>query len=548
MTLTGLAAELFPAQSVPVTLTFASGASITVVLAVQLSTEAPSAPDRERGHPAGRRVTPHHLSAAGPLGAGFLSQPPGSLRRVSTPPGSATVKQPKRATTSYACTECGTSSIRWVGRCPECQAWGTMAEEGVRAAALTLPAPVTPRTAAQPISRQDAALARALPTGIGELDRVLGGGLVPGAVLLLAGEPGVGKSTLLLEAGQKYAAVTGSPALIVTGEESTAQVRARAERTHTMHPQLFLAAENDLGAVLAHLDEVKPGLLILDSVQTIASSTVDGVMGGVPQIRAVTAAISAVAKERGIATVLVGHVTKDGSIAGPRALEHLVDVVLYFEGDRHSSLRLLRAIKNRFGATDEVGCFEMHEEGIDELPDPSGLFVSTRDIAVPGTCVTVTVTGRRPLLSEVQSLVAASYGNGGSARRSVTDLDASRVNMLLAVLGRHAGVQLGDRDVYAASVGGIKITEPSVDLAILLAIASAASDIALPSTLCAIGEVSLSGDIRRVSSVQRRLSEASRLGFRKALVPHGSDWSQLAGMKVVEVPTVARAWDFVAQL
>jgi DNA repair protein RadA/Sms len=457
-------------------------------------------------------------------------------------------KQPKRAAASYACTECGAASIRWVGRCPECQAWGTMAEEGVRAAALTLPAPVTPRNAAQPISRQDSAVARALPTGIGELDRVLGGGLVPGAVLLLAGEPGVGKSTLLLEVGQKYAAATGSPALIVTGEESTSQVRARAERTHTMHSELFLAAENDLGAVLAHLDEVKPGLLILDSVQTIASSTVDGVMGGVPQIRAVTAAISSVAKERGIATVLVGHVTKDGSIAGPRALEHLVDVVLYFEGDRHSSLRMLRAIKNRYGATDEVGCFEMHEEGIDELTDPSGLFVSTRDIAVPGTCVTVTVTGRRPLLSEVQSLVAAAYGNGGSARRSVTDLDASRVNMLLAVLGRHAGVQLSERDVYAASVGGIKITEPSVDLAILLAIASAANDIALPSTLCAIGEVSLSGDIRRVSSVQRRLSEACRLGFRRALVPHGSDWSQLAGMKVIEVPTVARAWDFVAQL
>jgi DNA repair protein RadA/Sms len=467
---------------------------------------------------------------------------------VSTPPGTTTAKQPKRAATSYVCTECGTLSIRWVGRCPECQAWGTMTEEGVRASALTLPAPVTPRNAALPISRQDSALARALPTGIGELDRVLGGGLVPGAVLLLAGEPGVGKSTLLLEVGQKYAAATGSPALIVTGEESTSQVRSRAERTHTMHSQLFLAAENDLGAVLAHLDEVKPGLLILDSVQTIASSTVDGVMGGVPQIRAVTAAISAVAKERGIATVLVGHVTKDGSIAGPRALEHLVDVVLYFEGDRHSSLRMLRAIKNRYGATDEVGCFEMHEEGIDELTDPSGLFVSTRDIAVPGTCVTVTVTGRRPLLSEVQSLVAAAYGNGGSARRSVTDLDASRVNMLLAVLGRHAGVQLSERDVYAASVGGIKITEPSVDLAILLAIASAASDIALPSTLCAIGEVSLSGDIRRVSSVQRRLSEASRLGFRRALVPHGSDWSQLNGMKIIEVPTVARAWDFVAQL
>jgi DNA repair protein RadA/Sms len=423
-----------------------------------------------------------------------------------------------------------------------------MAEEGVRAAALARPAPVTPRTAAAPINRQDASVARALPTGIGELDRVLGGGLVPGAVLLLAGEPGVGKSTLLLEVGQKFAQAGGSPALLITGEESTSQVRARAARTHTMHADFFLAAENDLGAVLAHLDEVKPGLLILDSVQTIASSSVDGVVGGVPQIRAVTATISAIAKERGIATVLVGHVTKDGSIAGPRALEHLVDVVLYFEGDRHSSLRLLRSIKNRYGATDEVGCFEMHEEGIDELADPSGLFVTTRDIAVPGTCVTVTVTGRRPLLSEVQALVSANYGNGGSARRSFTDLDSSRANMLLAVLGRHASINLVERDVYAASVGGIKITEPSVDLAILLAIASAASDIALPSNLCAIGEVSLSGDIRRVGSVQRRLSEAARLGFRKALVPAGSDWSHVAGMKVHEVATVGKAWEFLAQL
>jgi DNA repair protein RadA/Sms len=453
----------------------------------------------------------------------------------------------KKASTSYACTECGETAIRWVGRCPECQAWGTMAEEGVRAAALSMPSLVTPRVAASPISRQDSAVAKASPTGLAELDRVLGGGLIPGSVLLLAGEPGVGKSTLLLEVGQKFAQLGGKPALIVTGEESTAQVRARAERTHTMHADLFLAAENDLGAVLAHLDEVKPGLLILDSVQTIASSNVDGVVGGVPQIRAVTATISAIAKERGIATVLVGHVTKDGSIAGPRALEHLVDVVLYFEGDRHSSLRMLRAIKNRYGATDEVGCFEMHEEGIDELPDPSGLFLTGRDIAVPGTCVTVTVTGRRPLLSEVQSLVSA-VGHGGSPRRSVTDLDSSRVNMLLAVLGRHAGINLAERDVYAASVGGIKITEPAIDLAVLLAIASGAQGIALPSQLCALGEVSLSGDIRRVSSTQRRLSEAARLGFKKALVPHGSEWSHIAGLRVVEAPTVARAWDFVAQL
>ncbi|HEX2905099.1 MAG TPA: DNA repair protein RadA [Jatrophihabitans sp.] len=453
----------------------------------------------------------------------------------------------RRASTSYACTECGMTAIRWVGRCPECQAWGTMAEEGVRAAALSLPAPVAPRVAALPISRQDATVARPRPTGIGELDRVLGGGLLPGAVLLLAGEPGVGKSTLLLEVAKNFAAITGTPALMVTGEESTAQVRARADRTHTMHSELYLAAENDLGAVLSHLDEVKPGLLILDSVQTIASSTVDGVVGGVPQIRAVTASISAVAKERGIATILVGHVTKDGSIAGPRVLEHLVDVVLYFEGDRHSSLRLLRSIKNRYGATDEVGCFEMHEEGIDELPDPSGLFVSNRDIAVPGTCVTVTVTGRRPMLAEVQALVAPS-SNGGSGRRSFTDVDSSRANMLLAVLSRHATMRLDGLEVYAASVGGIKLSEPAVDLAVLLAMASAVKMSALPPTLCAIGEVSLSGDIRRVSSVQRRLSEAGRLGFRKALIPAGSQWSHVAGIQVVEVPTVATAWELVSQL
>jgi DNA repair protein RadA/Sms len=452
----------------------------------------------------------------------------------------------KRSTGGFACTECGETAVRWVGRCPECQAWGTMAEAGARAAALTMPSPVTPREAAQPISRPDAAVAHAKSIGIGEFDRVLGGGMVPGAVLLLAGEPGVGKSTLLLEVAQKFAALGGAPALMVTGEESTAQVRARAARTNTVHSEFYLAAENDLGAILSHIDTVEPGLLIVDSVQTIASVSVDGVVGGVPQIRAVTAALSAVAKERGIATILVGHVTKDGSIAGPRMLEHLVDVVLYFEGDRHTSLRMLRAIKNRYGATDEVGCFEMHEEGIDELPDPSGLFISGRDIAVPGTCVTVTVTGRRPLLSEVQALVTGN-NSGGSGRRSVTDLDPSRVNMLLAVLSRHAAINLGNQDVYAASVGGIRITEPAVDLAVLMAVASAVAERALPSTLCAIGEVSLSGDVRRVGGLPRRLSEAARLGFRTALVPAGSDWSRIEGLNIVDITTVSDAWQYLAQ-
>jgi len=467
--------------------------------------------------------------------------------RPSTGKSASGKSASKRVSVSYSCAECGTSAVRWVGRCPECQAWGTMNEATARAAALAMPAVVAPRTSAQSITGLVTDTAHALPTGIGELDRVLGGGLVPGAVLLLAGEPGVGKSTLLLEVAQKYAGQGRQPALLVTGEESVSQVRSRAARTNTMHDDLFIAAENDLGAVLGHLDEVKPGLLILDSVQTIASSTVDGVVGGVPQIRAVSAAVSQVAKERGIATILVGHVTKDGSIAGPRVLEHLVDTVLYFEGERHTSLRMLRAIKNRFGATDEVGCFEMHDEGIDVLPDPSGLFVTERDLPIPGTCVTVTVTGKRPLLSEVQSLVT-KLGGGGSGRRSTTDLDSSRVNMLLAVLTRNLSINLAQTDVFVAGVGGIKISEPAVDLAILLAMASATIERPLPPRLCAIGEVSLSGDVRRVGAIQRRLSEAARLGLTKALVPQGSEWSRVPGLKVFEIATVRQALDFVAHL
>jgi DNA repair protein RadA/Sms len=339
-------------------------------------------------------------------------------------------------------------------------------------------------------------------------------------VALLAGEPGVGKSTLLLEVAHRYAQNGGPPALIITGEESPAQVRIRAERTKSVHPNLFLAAENDLGAVISHIDQVKPGFVVIDSVQTISTDTVDSVVGGVPQIRAVTSALIAIAKQRGIAVVIVGHVTKDGSIAGPRVLEHLVDIVLYFEGDRHSSLRLIRATKNRFGAADEVGCFEMREDGIIGLPDPSGLFLSDRAVAVPGTCVTVTIEGRRPMVTEIQALTVANY-NGGSPRRAFSDLDSSRTSMLIAVLDRHTNISLGSHEVYASTVGGMSATEPAADLAIALAVASAMHFQALPQNLCAIGEVSLSGDIRRVASLDRRLAEAARLGFTHALVPAG---------------------------
>jgi DNA repair protein RadA/Sms len=344
---------------------------------------------------------------------------------------------------------------------------------------------------------------------------VLGGGLVPGSVVLLAGEPGVGKSTLLLDVAARFA--KSGRALYVTAEESTAQVRLRADRIGALHDDLFLAAETDLAAVLGHIDDVKPDLLVVDSVQTVASAEVDGSPGNVSQIREVAAALTRVARERGIATVLVGHVTKDGSIAGPRMLEHIVDVVLHFEGDRHSRLRMVRGVKNRFGPSDEVGCFDLAEDGITGLVDPSGLFLSQQVEAVPGTCVTVTVEGKRPLVAEVQALLAPA--NPGTPRRTTSGLDSGRVAMVLAVLQRRCKVDVGAADVYASTVGGVRLTEPATDLAVALALAGAAQDSPLATGLIAVGEVGLAGEIRRVTALSRRLAEATRLGFTHALVP-----------------------------
>jgi DNA repair protein RadA/Sms len=416
----------------------------------------------------------------------------------------------------------------------------------------------TPVEPARPIATISAAPARARPTGVAELDRVLGGGLVPGAVVLLAGEPGVGKSTLLLDVAQQWAAAidrssrpqdSASPALVVSGEESVSQVRLRAERIGALHDQLYLAAETDLGAVLGHLDAVKPGLLVLDSVQTISAPGADGVPGGVTQVRAVTAALVAVAKERGIATVLVGHVTKDGQVAGPRVVEHLVDVVLHFEGDKHSSLRMVRGMKNRFGAADEVGCFEMHEGGISSLTDPSGLFLTRYTQPVPGTCVTVAMEGRRALVTEVQALIGANIA--GSPRRTVSGLDSARLAMVLAVLQRRSerppadrNLKLHEREVFAATVGGIRVVEPAADLAMALAVASGGHDLAMAPGLMAIGEVGLTGEVRQVSAASRRLAEAARLGLRYALVPLGCGppaGGGPNGMKVVEVTDLSDA-------
>ncbi|MGY1670891.1 DNA repair protein RadA [Geodermatophilus sp. SYSU D00710] len=444
----------------------------------------------------------------------------------------------KPARPAHRCTECGYASAKWVGRCPECQAWGTLQEVGATAPALRAVAAGPVTAPARPIAQVELTGARAVATGIPEFDRVLGGGLVPGAVVLVAGEPGVGKSTLLLEVAHRVAD-SGGPTLVVSGEESAAQVRLRAERIDALHERLYLAAETELSAVLAHVEQVAPSLLVLDSVQTVRSPAVDGTDGGASQVRAVATALTAVAKSRGMTTILVGHVTKDGAIAGPRALEHLVDVVVSFDGERHSTLRLVRATKNRFGPADEIGCFEIGDRGVVGVPDPSHLFVSRRTASVPGSCVTVTMEGSRPLLAEVQALVATSAG-GGSPRRAVSGLDSQRVAMVNAVVERRGGVRLADADVFAASVGGVKIAEPAADLALALAIASASKDTPLPEGMVALGEVGLSGEIRRVGGTGRRLAEAARQGYRLALVPPDAGTAP-KGMRLMEVPDLGAA-------
>ena len=429
---------------------------------------------------------------------------------------------------SYRCSECGWLSAKWQGQCRQCQAWGTLAEVG-SSAGLAKTAVRTPIQAAQPISQVSAESAQARPSGVGELDRVLGGGIVPGAVILLAGEPGVGKSTLLLTVAAnaaRQAKLTGAGSVLyITGEESASQVRLRAARIDALADNLLLAAETELGAVLGQVEQANPALLIVDSVQTIASADVEGSAGGTSQVRAVAASIIALAKERNIPVLLVGHVTKDGGIAGPRVLEHLVDVVCQFEGERHARLRLLRAVKNRYGPTDEVGCFELGERGIVELADPSGLFLSQARSEVPGTCATVTLEGRRPMAIEIQAL------------------DYSRTARALAVLQARMKVDTSSSDVYVSTVGGAKAIEPAADLALAIAVVSAARNLPTPPGLVAFGEVGLTGELRATVGVRRRLAEAARLGFDRAIVPlaGSAELRPIKGMKVLPVAHLAQA-------
>ena len=443
-----------------------------------------------------------------------------------------------KTSTTLRCTECGWTTPRWLGRCNQCQAWGSLTEVGggTPTVAAARPAQAALRIVDVPTDN-----AAAVPTGISELDRVLGDGLVPGSVVLLGGEPGVGKSTLLLEVASRWAG-RGRPTLYVSAEESAAQVRLRAERTGSLARDLYLAAESDLGTILGHVEQLSPSLLVLDSVQTVSASGTDGIPGGVTQVREVTSALVRVAKRRAMAVLIIGHVTKDGSIAGPRTREPRGDVVVCFEGDKHSGVRLVRATKNRYGPADEVGCFSMGERGIAEVRDPSGLFLSAQAAPAAGTCVTVSLEGRRPLLVEYQALVAPS--NLTSPRRVTHGLELGRVTMTLAVLERKARQKLHHRDVYVSTVGGARVSDPATDLAAALAVASAAGEWVPRVRLVALGEIGLSGELRPVPGLARRLAEAARLGIGAAIVPRGAPGDVLAqppGLEVVRVATLSEA-------
>ena len=435
----------------------------------------------------------------------------------------------------HRCSECGAAHPKWAGQCTTCQAWNSLVEEVEGPDVAPVLSALGPASVARPIDEVGATIGRPNPTGIPELDRVLGDGIVPGSVTLVGGEPGIGKSTLLL---QLLAAWPGRT-LYVSAEESAQQVRLRAERLGALRPDLWLLAETVIPHIVAAIDEVQPSLVVIDSIQTVGDPELGSAPGSIVQVRGCAARLVHEAKSRGIPIVLVGHVTKDGGLAGPRTLEHLVDVVLSFEGDRHHSLRLLRAVKNRFGPTEELGLFEMVERGLIGVPDASSLFLTDRRTGVPGSAVLPTLDGHRPLLVEVQALTNATV-NGAPPRRSAQGIDPGRLALLLAVLERRARIAVSTSEVFASAVGGVKLTEPGADLAVCLAIVSALRDRPLPPDLVVFGEVGLAGELRQVSQAQRRLAEAARLGFRRAIVPSNSP-NGVEGISLLRAATVAEA-------
>jgi DNA repair protein RadA/Sms len=424
-----------------------------------------------------------------------------------------------RTKTRFVCQKCAHESPRWLGRCPDCGEWNSLLEEVVvqeRAPAAVPGGFATPRSGPQPIASVPMEAWTRTPSGIAEFDRVLGGGIVPGSLVLIGGDPGIGKSTLLMQASGQLASGAGRT-LYVTGEESTQQVKLRAERLDTLAPELYLAAETDIELIEAHTHNLKPRFLVVDSIQTVHDPAITSAPGTVSQVRACCSRLMRLAKSTHTVVFIVGHVTKEGTLAGPRVLEHMVDTVLYFEGDRFQSYRILRGVKNRFGSTDEIGLFEMSDAGLREVAGASELFLSQRPEQGPGSAVVAIIEGTRPLLVEVQALVARSYL--ASPRRTTTGIDYNRASMILAVLEKRCGMRMSDKDVYVNVAGGLKIVEPAVDLGIAVALASSFRDRPVDPAVVVTGEVGLAGEVRSVNQLDRRLKEAERMGFTRALVP-----------------------------
>jgi DNA repair protein RadA/Sms len=434
----------------------------------------------------------------------------------------------------YVCNECGTAHPKWAGQCTLCSQWNTLVEE--LAATHDMPAIAPAGSRPRQIGDVDPHTSTPQPTGIGELDRVLGGGIVPGSVTLLGGEPGIGKSTLLLQ----LLAWWPGRALYVTAEESAQQVRLRAERLASVRPDLWLTAETSLTQVMAAIDEVEPSIVVIDSIQTVFDPALGSPPGSVVQVRGCAHQLVALAKRRSIPIVLVGHVTKEGSLAGPRVLEHVVDTVLAFEGERHHALRLLRATKHRYGPTNELGLFEMAGHGLIGVPDPSHLFLGDRRTGVPGSAVAPTIDGQRPLLVEVQALTTPAP-SGVPARRTSQGIDANRLALVLAVLQQRARIPTHLNDVYASTVGGVRLVEPGLDLATCLAVVSAIVDRPLRPDLVAFGEVGLGGELRQVAHAPRRLSETARLGFTRVIGPRTAPEPDSPGLRLIRCATLPDA-------
>lgn len=428
----------------------------------------------------------------------------------------------KRSKRSYVCQECGHTSYRWYGRCPACGNWNTLVEEIVPEKPRRVGDALQAQNSAklQPITEILAGEVERLDTGSTELNRVLGGGIVPGSVVLVGGDPGIGKSTLLLQVAY-HLAESGLKVVYVSGEESPSQVRIRAHRLGAMHPNLLVLASTDIEQVVEQLERERPGLAIVDSIQTMTSSQLQSTSGSVGQVRECTGQLIQLAKTENIPILLVGHVTKGGALAGPKVLEHAVDAVLYFEGERSANYRILRSVKNRFGSTNEIGVFDMGPEGLREVKNPSQLFLSERLEQVSGSVVVASIEGTRPLLVEVQALVSGT-AFGGTPRRQATGVDYNRVVMILAVLEKRMGYPLQTQDVFVNVAGGVRVTEPAIDLSIALAVASSLQNVPIDPSLVAMGEVGLGGEIRAVPYVEKRLTEAVKLGFRRCMLPRNS--------------------------